>query len=67
MTHGHELRGVEWWKEWKCRAEWDKGEIKWDMYNSIINKIYLKICDLKGLPKFSNKMCLLKIKRRSKL
>ena len=40
---------------------------KWDMYNSIINKIYLKICDLKGLPKFSNKMCLLKIKRRSKL
>ena len=43
MTHGHELRVGHCWREGGCRAERDKGEKKWDNYNSIINKIYLKI------------------------
>ena len=34
MTHGHEPKGGG------CRAEWNKGEKKWDNCNSIINKIY---------------------------
>ena len=41
MTHGHELRGGM-LVGGGCRVEGDKGEIKWDNYNSIINKIYLK-------------------------
>ena len=40
MTHGHELRGRGYWWEGGCRAEGNKGEKKWDNYNSIINKIY---------------------------
>ena len=43
MIHGHELRGWECW--WEVGAEWRgiKGRKKWDNFNSIINKIYLKI------------------------
>ena len=41
MTHGHELRGGM-LVGGGCRAEWNKGEKKWDNCNSIINKIYLK-------------------------
>ena len=40
-THGHELRG-EWWWEWGAGQSWRKGRKKWDNYNSIMNKIYLK-------------------------
>ena len=45
MNHGHELR---WQKDGVCvgegsyRVEMNKGEKKWDNYNSVINKIYLK-------------------------
>ena len=43
MTHGHELRWGECWREWRYQAEGDKVEKKeWDNCNSIINKIYLK-------------------------
>ena len=42
MTHGHELRG-EGWKEGVTGQKRIKGREKWDNYNSIINKIYLKI------------------------
>ena len=28
MTHGHELRGRVCWREWRYRAEEDKGEKK---------------------------------------
>ena len=38
MIHRHELRGG---RE-GYMAEGDKGEKKWDNYNSVINKIYLK-------------------------
>ena len=43
MTHGHELRGGERWREWGYQEEGNKGEKKeWDNCNSIINKIYFK-------------------------
>ena len=38
MTHGHELRWGECW--WEGGARWNKGEKKWENYNSITNKIY---------------------------
>ena len=40
MTHGHELRRGDSWREWGYLEEGDKGE-NWDNCNSIINKIYL--------------------------
>ena len=43
MTHAHKLRGGgENAGGRGCRAEGDKGEEKWDNYNSIMNKIYLE-------------------------
>ena len=44
MTHGHELREGQGNAGGRGGAEWSgiKGRKKWDNYNSITNKIYLK-------------------------
>ena len=42
MIHGHELSGGGILEGEGVQVQ-DKGEKKWDKYNSIINKIYLKI------------------------
>ena len=42
MTHGHELRGVLLEGMGVLSREGQRGN-HWDNYNSIINKIYLKI------------------------
>ena len=43
MTHGHKLRRREVLKGRGHHLEGSKGGKYWDNYNSIINKIYLKI------------------------
>ena len=42
VTHGHELLGEEFWWKGGSGQRGIKGRKKWDNYNSIINKIYLK-------------------------
>ena len=42
MTHGHELRRQECLREGGTKQRRIKGRKKWDNYNCIINKIYLK-------------------------
>ena len=42
MTHGHGLRWGNDVGMGGYRVEGNKGEAKWDNYNSIINKIHLK-------------------------
>ena len=41
MTHGHELKGGNVGGRWGAGQRAIKGG-KWDNYNSIINKIYIK-------------------------
>ena len=42
VTYGHKLRDRWMMVGGRYKAEGNKGEKKWDNYNSIINKIYLK-------------------------
>ena len=47
MTHGHELRGGNAGRRGCAGQRGIKGE-KWENYNRIINKIYLKIKNKKN-------------------